>query len=210
MTPQAPNICKIDSPTRQVEIDTHTTKPMTTPNARKIDLPVPQIEMDTHSKKPMTTQEQIELEWANLQAEFKRLQPEANCSISRRNGIEVAREIVRELKERASTPNERKIDLQWESIPCQSCEITTQKCLIMAGGGSHAWNYILEWTFDEELFPNVYVERYPFTSRELVKDHTAVTRMNDNIEEIAIVSMIDLNDVLNIENVVPLYNPTIH
>ena len=97
---------KIDSPTRQVETGTYTPRPMSNqaPNNQKIDSPVPQIDTGTPPTKPMTTQAQLEQEWADLQAEFKRLQPEANCSISRRNGIEVAREIVRELKEKIDSP----------------------------------------------------------------------------------------------------------
>ena len=33
---------------------------------------------------------------------------------------------------------------EWIEVPGQDAEIKTQKWLIMAGGGSHAWWYVLE------------------------------------------------------------------
>jgi hypothetical protein len=43
----------------------------------------------------MNTEELLEMEWKEIQMEFKKLCPDACCSISRKNGIEGARQIIK-------------------------------------------------------------------------------------------------------------------
>ena len=52
---------------------------------------------------------------------------------------------------------------EWEDIThCGKLTPTITATLCMAGGGSHAWNYVLEWTNLHVDEPRVYIERFPF------------------------------------------------
>ena len=76
---------------------------------------------------------------------------------------------------------------EWEDIThCGKLTPTITATLCMAGGGSHAWNYVLEWTNLHDDEPRVYIERFPFENKENT-NQTAILRHEGHCSAIKLV-----------------------
>ena len=87
-------------------------------------------------------------------------------------------------------PNEDEDEDNWEDISACIPQKTFSVSLTMAGGGAHAWDYILKWTGENVDKPIIFVWRYPFNQadKEIQYGKTLVYRSNDDrTEEVLLV-----------------------
>ena len=79
----------------------------------------------------------------------------------------------------------------WESTAHVQAQVSTEVILQMAGGGDHAWWYILKFAIGQEIDPIVYIEDID-GNRQLQREKTVVIcHHTDGGEEYIL--MVDLN-----------------
>ena len=108
--------------------------------------------------------------------------------------------------------NDNDSDEEWDDITYFNIKpkITTE--LTMAGEGSHAWSYIIEWENKNDEEPKVYIERYPFKNKELQNDKIIRIR-TDRESGYQSIKLFNYNDDIPEDNVryeyCPFYCPEI-
>jgi hypothetical protein len=62
-------------------------------------------------------------------------------------------------------------ELTWDDISSANPKMKATITIEMAGNGSHAWSYILEWNYCDcvlvSTLPTVFITRYPFDTVEV-------------------------------------------
>ena len=75
-----------------------------------------------------------------------------------------------------SDSEEEYIEDEWTEITGHHLEPSRTMSITMAGGSDKAWDYVLEWKNDDDETPAVYIDAYPFDSRQLCESKTLILK----------------------------------